>query len=200
MNSKQKGKREIWRDIPGYEGYYQASNLGNIKSLPRATSTGKTLKQHINARNGYCYVSLSKGGEIKTKRVHILVANAFLGVNDKSLQVNHIDGVKTNNNVSNLEYCTSSENMKHAYRMELEIPDGLKVIDLDTLKVFNSATEAAQHISGGVAKGEMIARVCRGKRSHYRNHRFAFLSDYLSGNIPKFAGKYKKKASEVLWR
>jgi hypothetical protein len=197
VNSRAKG--EVWKDIPHLEGFYQASNLGNIRSLPRATTKGCVLKQHVHKKNGYCYVSISKHGHIHTRRVHILVANAFLGENTERLQVNHIDGVKTNNAVSNLEYCTQSENMAHAYRTGLEIPKGLSVIDLDTLDVYASASEAARSISSK-SRGEMVAKVCRGERSHYRNHRFAFYADYLYGCIPPFKGKNKRKASEALWR
>lgn len=190
---------EVWKDIPHLEGFYQASNLGNIRSLPRSTTKGCVLKQYVNKKNGYCYVSISQRGHIHSRRVHILVANAFLGENTERLQVNHIDGVKTNNSVSNLEYCTQSENMAHAYRTGLETPKGLSVIDLDTLDVYISASEAARSLSTN-AKGEMVARVCRGERSRYRNHRFAFLDDYLGGSIPEYKGKYKKKVSDVLWR
>lgn len=94
---------EIWRDVVGYEGLYQVSNLGRVKSLPRATTKGKTLKIQINPENKYCYVGLCRDNKKATKRVHVLVANAFLGVNLNKLQVNHIDGNKANNNVKNLE-------------------------------------------------------------------------------------------------
>ena len=191
---------EIWRDVVGYEGLYQVSNLGRVKSLPRATTKGKTLRIHINNRNKYCYVCLCDNNKKAQKRVHVLVANAFLGDNPNKLQVNHIDGNKTNNHITNLEYCTQSENMQHAYLMGLEKPKGLQVIDLDTLKVYPTATETARVLFNKDAGGEMILRVCRGERSHYRNRHFAFYGDYLYGCIPEFKGKRKKGASVTLWR
>jgi hypothetical protein len=191
---------EIWKDIPEYEGLYKVSNLGNVRSLPRATTKGGLLKQQVNSRNGYCYVCLSCNGKIALKRVHILVAEAFFGVRKNGVQVNHLDGDKTNNNIANLEYCTQSENMKHAYATGLQKPRGLAVIDLDTMNIFVSATEAGRSVSSTKGCGEMVARVCRGERSHYKNHRFAFYDDYLNHCIPRFKGKHKKKASETLWR
>lgn len=205
MNSKQKGKSENyyeeWRDIPGYIGLYQASNLGRIKSLPKNGRKEKILKQHINERNGYCYVQLSKCGKVKNVRVHRYIAITFLDKPmDEKSQVNHIDGCKTNNKIDNLEYCSGKQNMRHAYDTGLEIPKGIRTICLDDMKIYETLSDAARSISGGKAQGEMVARVCRGERSHYRGHHFAFLNDYLSGGIPSFSGKNKRKESRSLWR
>ena len=191
---------EIWRDVVGYEGLYQVSNLGRVKSLPRTTTKGKTLKIQVNSINKYCYVCLCRDNKKSQKRVHILVANAFLGDNPNKLQVNHIDGDKTNNTTTNLEYCTQSENMKHAYLMGLEKPKGLSVIDLDTLIVYPSAIEIMRTLFNKNGRSEKILKVCRGERSHYRNKHFAFYVDYLNKCIPKFKGKHKKGASKKLWR
>lgn len=118
---------ERWIDIEDYEGYYAVSNYGRIKSLQRMVPHGNDY-QVINERilklkiikTGYVHIAMNKNGIRKTKAVHRLVARAFLSDWDKNLQVNHIDGDKTNNNVRNLEMCNSSENMKHAYRLGLE--------------------------------------------------------------------------------
>jgi hypothetical protein len=113
---------EQWRDIPNYEGIYQASNLGNIKSLLRTssykgrwgdavlTSPEMQLKQEIK-KSGYHYVHLSKEGCGKGMLVHRLVLSAF--ISESNLQCNHIDGNKSNNNLENLEYCTSQQNNIH---------------------------------------------------------------------------------------
>ena len=190
---------EKWKDIPGYEGLYQASDKGNIRSLPRNTTKGRILKQYVSPHNGYCYVSVCKENRSTTKRVHVLVAEAFFGMRTGKQQVNHIDGDKTNNATANLEYCTQQENMKHAYATGLETPKGIAVVDLDTGTVYKTASEAARAVSNGKAHGEMVTRVCRGKRSHYRNRRFAFYEDLVSDAVPKYKGKYKRKASESLW-
>ena len=64
MNSRQKGCREVWLPVRDYEGLYEVSNYGRVKSLPRATTKGGILSQYVNTRNGYCYVSLSKNNKL----------------------------------------------------------------------------------------------------------------------------------------
>lgn len=121
---------EIWKDIKGYEDLYQISNLGNVKSLYRIinyTFNGKPkkrkiyekiLKKSVN-RFGYEYVCLSREYKTHKVKVHRLVAEAFIpNVNNKP-QVNHINGVKTDNRVENLEWCNNSENMQHAVKTGL---------------------------------------------------------------------------------
>ena len=90
MNSKRKGKAgEEWKKIPGYK-FYEVSNFGSIRSLPRNTTKGKILTQHINKRNGYCYVNLIENGQKKNVRVHKCVALAFLGPKkSEKIQINH---------------------------------------------------------------------------------------------------------------
>lgn len=109
---------EIWKDIQGYEGLYQVSNLGNIKSMARSHKFGK-LKEKIKnlnpIRNGYLQVCLCKDGKKKPFMVHRLVAKHFLKNFDKDLDVNHKDCNKKNNNVNNLEMVTRKENIKHAW-------------------------------------------------------------------------------------
>ena len=110
--------REIWKDIAGYEGIYQVSNLGNVKSLSfgpknRKSGTVKLLRQ-TPSNCGYYKVELYKNGKSKMMYVHRLVATAFIPNPEKKPQVNHIDGNKANNVLSNLEWATSSENQLHA--------------------------------------------------------------------------------------
>lgn len=122
---------EIWKDIKEYEGIYQVSNLGRVKSLSRFHKTderysliGYTSKERILKPGtdgwGYLYVALSKDKKRKNKRIHRLVAETFIP-NIKNLQqVNHIDGNKKNNKVDNLEWCTYGHNEKEAYRLGLK--------------------------------------------------------------------------------
>ena len=112
---------EIWKDIEGYEGYYQVSNLGNVKSLSRYKQGVKgtyiskdiILKPFKN-KGGYCLVKLCNNSIEKSFQVHRLVAIAFLENNENKEQVNHKNGIKEDNTLINLEWNTRSENTSHA--------------------------------------------------------------------------------------
>lgn len=122
-------EKEIWKDIVGFEGFYQVSNEGRIKSLggwrrskndARQYRHGKILKQGQGER-GYLMVSLCKDGSAKTSFVHRLVAQAFiLPLSADKRFVNHVDGNPSNNHVENLEWVTQSENILHAVRIGLK--------------------------------------------------------------------------------
>ena len=118
---------ETWKDIPGYEGIYQASDSGQIRSIDRIATRNdgiiKPIKGRIlrNVKTGlphqnYRAVTLSKNGKSKLYRVHRLVISAFLFVS-KNI-VDHIDGDETNNNLSNLRYCTHRENASFSNRRD----------------------------------------------------------------------------------
>ena len=114
---------EEWRDIAGYEGCYQVSSCGRVKSLERPIyradgslhrmQSEKILADRVNTY-GYHLVLLSNMGATETKCIHRLVAEAFIPNDDGRPQVNHIDGNKANNAVENLEWCTGRENILHA--------------------------------------------------------------------------------------
>lgn len=118
----------IWKDVSGFEGIYQVSNDGQIKSISRNIFNGKAfyiskeriLLQRYN-KKGYKVVDLSKNNKHSYHLVHRLVAKAFIPNIKNNPQINHKDGDKTNNNFLNLEWCTNSENQKHAYKLELKI-------------------------------------------------------------------------------
>lgn len=124
---------EIWADINGYEGLYQVSNLGRIKSLARYQDnhgTKQWIEERIkNARSkssGYLVVDLYKNGVGKTKHVHRLVAENFIENKENKATVNHIDGNKSNNVANNLEWATPSEQNKHYYRNGLKSKKSIK--------------------------------------------------------------------------
>jgi hypothetical protein len=103
---------EIWKDVPNYEGLYQVSNLGRIKSHPRACTDGGIIKLVIS-RNGYLCVRLSFNKKRKAVTVHKLVAMAFLGHNhgeNNKLVIDHINNIKTDNRLENLQIITIREN------------------------------------------------------------------------------------------
>lgn len=171
---------EEWRDIEELKGQYQISNLGRVKSLYRkfmikdkrgfkrtVTVNEKILKLQID-KKGYQVVKIAK----KTYKVHRLVAIAFIPNPDNLPQVNHIDGIKTNNYIDNLEWVNNSENQLHAYKIGLNKPSekaGRKrrkvcQIDLNTNKIiniFDSIAEVEKYFNN---ENLNITEVCNGKR------------------------------------
>ncbi|HAJ79611.1 MAG TPA: HNH endonuclease [Fibrobacteres bacterium] len=120
---------EIWKDIPGYEGLYQVSDKGRIKSLSRFVKYYRgerlkkeiILKQEIVLNTGYSQVRLyNQSNEKKSKmyRVHRLVLFSFYG--ESIFECNHKNGIKIDNRLENLEYCTKSENQMHAIKTGLK--------------------------------------------------------------------------------
>lgn len=112
--------QEIWKPIPGFEGLYEVSNMGQVRSLDRIIPdkthgtrklVGKTLKQKQDEL-GRKHVVLSKHSKTLTKRVHVLVAEAFIGPRPKGMEICHDDGNNTNNCVTNLRYDTHKANME----------------------------------------------------------------------------------------
>lgn len=175
---------EEWKDIHGYEGQYQISNMGRVRSLDRMVNNhGKCYfkkGQIISDANAYGYrsVGLCKHGIAKTWLVHILVAKAFIQNPLNKRTVNHINCDKSDNRACNLEWATDSENIKHAYRNGLKTSPktqlgktgfkssrGIPVqqIDRKTNKqicIFGSAHEAQKHT--GVNYTDILY-CCRGK-------------------------------------
>lgn len=108
--------KEVWKDIDGYGGRYQISNLGRVKN-----STGLIMAQKPSKRDGYVRLLLFNNGKYKAEYVHILVAKHFIEKPSKEkTEVNHIDANKSNNTVSNLEWVTKRENHAHAVNLGLK--------------------------------------------------------------------------------
>jgi len=113
---------EIWKDIEGYNGKYQISNYGNVRSFSK-WKNGELLKPALTT-TGYYYVHLVKDGRKNTcsARVHRLVADAFIENPNELPEVNHIDGNKLNNRVDNLEWVSRQDNIRHAFEKGLIMP------------------------------------------------------------------------------
>ena len=172
---------EVWRDITGYEGLYKVSNRGNVYSVERITSQGKKIGGRtlrlIYSRDGYPQVSLYKNGVMKTKLVHRLVLEAFIPNPENHPEVNHIDEVKDNNKLSNLEWCTSKHNANHGTRNE-RLSKKVRAVNVKTGEVltFDSTVEVQrQGYSGGRA-----SEACRGVYyggNLYRGHKWSYIEE-----------------------
>ncbi|MHB8096079.1 MAG: NUMOD4 domain-containing protein [Erysipelotrichaceae bacterium] len=137
---------EIWKDVKNFEGLYQISNLGNVKSLKKMHGVllkeERILKPSLS-KHGYRKVNLCKCSKFTYIVVSRLVAINFIDNPYNKPQVNHIDGIKTNDNVNNLEWCTASENLIHAYKTGLknshgENHSGHKLINEQILLIRNT--------------------------------------------------------------
>ena len=185
--------KEIWKDIQGYEGLYQVSNFGRVRSLGRPVYNaikrgniwrkGKILKPIQTQSTGYYCVSLVKNRHLKRMSIHRLVANAFIP-NPQSLpQVNHKDENKANNRADNLEWCTSKYN--NAYnnlnkRIALKQVNGRrskKVVQCspngERIRIWPSLHECAR---AGLDRAD-ISRCCHGKTKLYRGYIWKFKNE-----------------------
>ena len=168
---------EIWRDIKGFEGYYQVSNLGRIRGTDRIVGhrQGKTrlwrgnIKIPTTTQTGYLKVRLFKNGKSVTREVQRFVAEAFIDNPMNKGQVNHIDGNKKNNRVDNLEWVTPRENVMHSFYV---LEHGLqKVAQYDLngnyIRSFKSVKEAGE--TTGIARCS-ISNVAHGRRNKAGNY------------------------------
>ena len=143
---------EEWKDIEGWDGDYQISNLGRVKSFKK-TKSGQILANQNSRR--YQEIELNDSGKRKTFRVHRLVASAFIDNPSNKPEVNHIDGNKGNNKAENLEWVTAEENNKHADRTGLQPRQGTPVLQKslsgEPIRIFNSYSDAerATGVDGG---------------------------------------------------
>lgn len=157
---------EIWKSVVGFEGFYEVSNFGRVKSLDRVDKRGRfqkgKIKTQINNGSGYMVVSLKKDGKQKMRSVHRLVADSFIPNPLHKPCVNHLDGDKSNNKVVNLVWCTYVENMKHAVETGLyKNVHGRKVLCVELNKTFNSLREAERFVG---VRGSRLSNVCKLKR------------------------------------
>lgn len=150
---------EIFKDIEGYEGLYQISNLGSVKSLGNGNSNNSKEKilKPTKDKKGYLYVDLYKDGKRKTYKVHRLVAQTFIENPNNLPQVNHKDEDKTNNAVENLEFCDAKYNINYGTRNE---KISKQLMCLETGKIYPSTREVQKQL--GFAHSN-ISKCCNGK-------------------------------------
>ena len=187
-------KKEVWKDVVGYEGLYQVSNFGRVKSLDRIVKHskdhtriqyGRIRKIHINKRDGYVYVGLHNKGEKKRYKVHRLVALAFIDNPLNKPEVNHLDECKANNNVENLEWVTRSENENWGTKTERKVHN----TDYSIIAKKNSKKVIQYDINNNViGEWNSLAEIYR-------------VLGYSTGNISSCCtGKYKRPLYNCFWR
>jgi transcriptional regulator with XRE-family HTH domain len=174
-------QEEIWKAVVGYEGFYEVSTLGNIRSLDRIGENGRRWKGRVmkpQVVRGYLHVALNRNGHTKQCLLHRLIVEAFIGSIPEGYQVNHRDCNKVNNRVSNLEIVTASQNMRHAHDNGLVRPSSARgeaisisvLTEADVIRIFEmsasgmSQKEIADML--GVAKNTIQCVLSRFTWSH----------------------------------
>ncbi len=186
--------QELWKPVNGYERLYEVGNLGNVRSLEKQIMTGKNFLRTYEAKTlspaisnkGYKRVLLCKNGITKNFSVHRIVALNFIEGYSKELQINHINGIKTDNRAVNLEWVTSKQNTIHAHKnglvkgykrtdahkkllsdskKGLNHPFSKPVIDLNTGVFYNNITDASKIL--GIS-ASTLSLILKNKTTNYR--------------------------------
>lgn len=199
---------EQWRDIKDYEGLYQVSNEGRVKSLNyRQTKQEKILKAFGN-NHGYLMVALSKNGKPIHRLVHRLVAEAFIKKEEgKQEEIDHINGIRDDNRAENLRWCTPEENarnpitlerVKAANRKKAEALSK-KVFCYDTnfnfLSGFTSTADASRQLE--CSQGN-VTLTCLGALKHYKGYIFSYIPNLTKEKHEEILEKGKEKAANRL--
>lgn len=141
---------EIWKDIKGYEGYYQVSSYGRVRSLERTSTTGQhlrdTIMKNCNDRGGYAFVGLWKDGKKRNFKIHRLVLENFKPIEEmEKLDCNHVDEDKTNNRLENLEWMTRKENLNYgSHNKRISEAHSKPILCVELNRVFDSITSASK--------------------------------------------------------
>ena len=171
-------ENEVWKDVIGYEGLYKVSDRGNVFSVERRDSNGRKcggrILKPLYRTDGYLDVRLCKNGKPKGKKIHRLVAETFIPNPNGFPEVNHKDEIKTNNELSNLEWCDARYNSNYGSRNE-RLSKKVRAVNVENGEVltFNSVSEAER-------KGYNLSSVSQASRgiyyggNLYRGHKWSY--------------------------
>ena len=177
---------EIWKDIPGYEGYYQVSNMGRVKSLGRKVRQGvkkngepfyKTVRERIctlqNSWGNYSSLLFHKDGVVKCLLIHRLVAKMFVPNPNNLPEINHKDGNRKNARAENLEWCNRSYNIWHSYHVNGRVQsNSVTVKCIENGITYPSFHEAARSL--GLDK-TLVSKVARGRQPQTKGYHFTII-------------------------
>lgn len=177
---------EIWKDIDGYVGQYQVSNYGRVRSLDRdiVIRSCSNYTRHVKGRilaltkdkDGYLIVGLGK----ERRRVSRIVAQAFIDNPKNYEQVNHINGIKEDNSVWNLEWCTNTYNQEHAYLIGLKKTKLYAKVDPHSkriVQIYKSLNEAVENTDN--SDPSTLVKVCRNKRNEHCGFKWIYATDKM---------------------
>lgn len=170
---------EVWKPVKGYEGYYEVSNIGRVKSANRVIDHPRNKRKIVRERilkqrkdsDGYKMVNLSRAAVHKSCKVHRLVYFTFTPGNDH-LQVNHMNCIKQDNRLENLEAVTSAENTRHARKNGLIKCGNRRMVIRNDGKIYPSMTAAAKDVGGAFSN---MWHICNGHRKTMKGYGFKYL-------------------------